>query len=276
MKYTLMRFPNWKNKAVTLSYDDGTQNDKRLVEILNRYGLKCTFNLNAGRLGKNTWNMSEADVLALFKDSPHEVAAHGFKHFSLTEVDSAAAVNDVIEDRKALEKLFGRVIKGMAYANGSVDDKVVEILKQCGISYARTTVSTENFNMTDDWLKMPATCHHKNPRLMELAKQFVEGKEPTYFWAKNPKLFYLWGHSFEFANDDNWEVIEEFAKYIGGREEIWYATNGEIYEYAKAFERLEFSADFKRVYNPSVKEVFFVTADDKNVSVKAGETVEIE
>ena len=275
MKYTLMRFPGWKNKAVTLSYDDGTNHDKRLVEILNRYGLKCTFNLNAGHLGK-PWYMSEEDALALLKDSSHEVAAHGYNHLSLAEVDSAAAVNDVIEDRKALEKLFGRVIKGMAYANGSYDDKTVEILKQCGISYARTTVSSGNFNKSDDWLRMSATCHHKNPQLMELAKKFVEGEEPSYFWSKNPKLFYLWGHSFEFANDGNWEVIEEFAKYIGGREEIWYATNGEIYDYAKAFERLEFSVDGKYVYNPSAMDVFFMTLDGKKVCVKAGERKEIE
>ena len=111
---------------------------------------------------------------------------------------------------------------------------------------------------------------------MELAKKFVEGEEPSYFWSKTPKLFYLWGHSFEFANDGNWEVIEEFAKYIGGREEIWYATNGEIYDYAKAFERLEFSVDGKYVYNPSAMDVFFMTLDGKKVCVKAGERKEIE
>lgn len=40
-------------KAVTFSYDDGVTQDIRLVEILNRYGLKATFNLNSELLGKD-------------------------------------------------------------------------------------------------------------------------------------------------------------------------------------------------------------------------------
>ena len=44
-----MRFPEGKSKAITLSYDDGVFSDYKLVQILNRYGLKCTFNLNSGR-----------------------------------------------------------------------------------------------------------------------------------------------------------------------------------------------------------------------------------
>ena len=39
---------------------------------------------------------------------------------------------------------------------------------------------------------------------------------------------------FEFDNNDNWNVIEEFAKKIGNREDIWYATNIEIYDYVNS------------------------------------------
>ena len=38
-------------KAFVLSYDDGVRQDIRLVEMLNKYGLKCTFNLNSGLMG---------------------------------------------------------------------------------------------------------------------------------------------------------------------------------------------------------------------------------
>ena len=47
MDYTFLRFPGFKKRAVTLSYDDGMVYDKLLVEILNTYGIKCTFNLNS-------------------------------------------------------------------------------------------------------------------------------------------------------------------------------------------------------------------------------------
>ena len=37
-----------KLKAVTFSYDDGMTQDIRLIELLNKYNLKCTFNINSG------------------------------------------------------------------------------------------------------------------------------------------------------------------------------------------------------------------------------------
>ena len=274
----MLRFPNFLSKALTLSYDDGMAQDKRLIAIMSKYGLKGTFNINGGLFGKelttDKGRMTADEALKLYTESGNEVAVHGYKHLSLAEVDGTMAINDIIEDRKTLEKLFGKVIKGMAYANGSYSDEVVELLKVSGISYSRTVVSTEKFDLPTDWLRLPATCHHANPRLMELAKQFVEGEDSPYFWRRQAKLFYLWGHSYEFDTYQNWEIIEKFAAYIGGRDDIWYATNGEIYEYVQAFDRLQFSADGTSVYNPSVIDVYIDSLDGQFI-VPAGKTVKL-
>jgi hypothetical protein len=117
---------------------------------------------------------------------------------------------------------------------------------------------------------MPATCHHNDPRLMDLARAFVE---TTQF--NDPPLFYVWGHSYEFDAWNNWNVIEEFAEYIGNRSDIWYATNIEIYDYIEAFNSLQFSAAGTRVYNPTLIDVWFVNRE-KLYSVKSGETVELD
>ena len=87
-------------------------------------------------------------------------------------------------------------------------------------------------------------------------------------------MFYLWGHSFEFDNDNNWSVIEEFAQYIGNREEIWYATNGEIFEYLQACHRLEFSMDSSYIYNPSCIDVY-IDYLDKKCMIRAGQTIKV-
>lgn len=47
-RYKMLRFPGFRMKALTLSYDDGVRADCMLMDILNRYGIKCTFNLNSG------------------------------------------------------------------------------------------------------------------------------------------------------------------------------------------------------------------------------------
>lgn len=39
MSTAFMRFPQGRAKALTLSYDDGVEQDIRLIEILNRHGL---------------------------------------------------------------------------------------------------------------------------------------------------------------------------------------------------------------------------------------------
>ena len=273
----MLRFPGFKSKALTFSYDDGVAQDRRLISIMSKYGLKGTFNVNSGLFGEvptiDKGRMTAEEVFQLYTETGNEVAVHGYKHISLAEVDSAVAINDVIEDRKNLERMFGKVIKGMAYANGSYNDEVVQLLKMCGISYSRTTISTEKFDLPTDWLRLPATCHHANPRLMELAKEFVEGAESPSFWGKRPKLFYLWGHSYEFdSKNQSWDIIENFASYLGNREDIWYATNGEIYEYIQAFDRLQFSADGTSVFNPSSLDMYIDSLYGQ-FKISSGQTV---
>lgn len=276
MKYSFMRFPAFKDKAVTLSYDDGVIYDEKLIQIMSSNGLKGTFNINSGMFSadENSRRLTKTSAKGLYLKSGNEIAVHGYKHLALAEVDSAMATNDILQDRLELEKLFGTIVKGMAYAYGSYDDKTVEILKSCGVDFARTTISTEKFDIPTDWLRLCPTCHHKNPRLMELAKEFIEINPTRNQWVKRPKIFYLWGHSYEFNDDNNWGIFEEFSKYIGNRNDVWYATNGEIYDYVKAFESLKFSADGTTIYNPSGIEIY-LNYFDKDCSVKPNETIKI-
>ena len=276
MNHTFLRFPDFRRKAVTLSYDDGVKYDRQLMEIMDRHGLKGTFNINSELFGDvpGGRRLTREEAVELYANSPHEVAVHGARHLSLDEVDAAAAPADVIKDRENLERLFGRIIKGMAYANGSCSQKTAQILANCGIHYSRTTVSTECFSLPTDWLLMSATCHHENPRLMELAKKFVETENVRYHWTNRPMLFYLWGHSYEFNDKDNWHIIEDFAEYIGNRPDIWYATNGEIYDYVQAFDRLEYSADGKVIYNPTCTDLYLCYYGE-NVYVPGGQTVRL-
>ena len=228
---------------------------------MKKYGLKGTFNINSGlfsqeRRDDGKGRMTKEEAIELYINSGMEVAIHGYKHLSLAEVESSVAVRDVAKDREELENIFGGVINGMAYANGSYSDAVVQVLKDCGVKYSRTVVFTESFMIPEDWLRLPTTCHHANPKLMELAENFLAESTTTRFWANSPKLFYLWGHSYEFDTYNNWNIIEEFAKFVGNRENVWYATNIEVYNYVTAYDSLQFSIDQTGVYNPSCLDVY--------------------
>ncbi len=275
----IMRFPEGVSKALTMSYDDGVEQDIRLVEIFNKYGLKGTFNLNSGSFapegkvypeGTIHRRMSKNACVELFKNSPHEVAVHAYTHPYLERLSPAQVAYEIIKDRETLEDTFGCIVRGMAYPYGTFSDDVVRVLDDCGIVYSRTTKQTEKFDIPTDWLRMPATCHHKHPRLMEFAEKFVSDKK-----MDKPKLFYVWGHSYEFEQHNNWEVIENFAQYVGGKDDIWYATNIDIYEYIQDFGRLVFSADMRKVKNPTARTLWF-QLNQTEFSIAPGETLIIE
>ena len=272
--YAFMRFPGDKELALTFSYDDGFEYDKKLVEIFNRYGMKGTFNLN-GATPDEVARFPMEEAKALYLPNGHEVAVHGAQHYSLGEVPDGMVLRDICENRQALENAYGTIVQGMAYANGSVDDRTVELLKACGINYSRTVGGTEQFEIPTNWLKWTATCHHKNPRLMELAETFLKGGNKRHFFYHKPLLFYVWGHSYEFDRENNWELIENFCKFMGGREEIWYATNGEIYDYVKAYESLVYSADGLQVKNPTSIDVY-IHFFGKPYIIPAGKIVKLE
>lgn len=221
---------NGKKKALTFSYDDGVRQDIRLVEIFNRYGMKCTFNINSGLQsgahgkvredGVAIFRMNVAGLPELYKG--HEIAVHALTHASLTLHDDDVVRNELTEDIANLERIFGYKMMGMAYPNGVFDDRVVSLVEESGLQYARTTISSHSFDIPTDLLRLPATCHHKDEKLMDLAREFLAADDDT------PRLFYVWGHSYEFDINNNWDLIEEFCKLMSGHEDIFYGTNTEV------------------------------------------------
>lgn len=272
-----MKLKDGKSKVLTLSYDDGVVQDIRLAEILNRYGIKCTFNINSGTyLAEDKvreayrGRMKRSEAVALYKNSGHEVAVHAYNHPFLDRLDCTEIIYEITEDRRDIESTYGTVARGMAYPYGAYNEKIIEVLKHCGIVYSRTVKSTEKFNFPQNWLELHPTCHHDNSKLTELIKRFVEVPNKH----GNAEMFYLWGHSFEFDTNNNWDVIERFAEYAGGHGHIWYATNIEIYDYVKAYEALQTSYDKRIVHNPSAVDVWF-ESKGKTYCVKAGETLRL-
>lgn len=276
---TCLLFPDGKEKALTLSYDDGVDTDIRLIELLEKFNIKCTFNINAGCFspegsvrheGQVHFRLPESEVKKLYDNPLCEVATHGFTHPHLNRLPNAQCMLEILKDRQVLEKLFGRIIRGHAYPFSAYSDNVVDILNQAGIVYARTVESHHSFRIPTDWLRMGATCHHNDKELMNLADKFINGNVGN----NDGWLFYLWGHTFEFRNNDNWNVIEEFFEKTANNSNVWYATNIEVYDYVTAYRSLVYSVDGDMVYNPTATDVW-VKINGKAVSVPAGKTVKV-
>ena len=260
MNNNVMLFPNGKPKALTFSYDDGEKQDIRLCQLFNKYGLKGTFNLNSGFMSVEPSESSSKVALSQIPEvyAGHEVAVHTVNHPFLERMTTVEIAAEILEDRRTLEKYTGYVVRGMAYPFGTYNDDVIRVAKDLGIAYSRGVHSHYGFGIPPKWLEMPATCHQEYDKIFDLAEKFINSKATADWRGANGWLFYIWGHSYEYRTEEDWERMEKLCALLANREEIWYATNIEIYDYVEAYRSLCFSADLESAYNPSGIDVWLM------------------
>lgn len=220
---------NGKRKAVTLSYDDGVLQDKRLVKLFDQYSLRATFNINSGMLyNECIWRTKGIDVVRMNADelllhlSHHEIAGHGLTHTDLRTDNDYQAERQIVGDKMNLERIFQRKIYGFAYPGGHGSKYAKAICNKFGIKYARTSGESMSFDIPDDLLEFAGTIHHSNRDFLPLVEKFLNLR------TNKPQLLYVWGHSFELDIDQNWDVMEEFCRMISRRKDIFYGTNHEV------------------------------------------------
>lgn len=226
---------NQKKKAVTFSFDDGVTQDIRLIEILNRYGLKGTFNINSQLLGLDGSLDRNGRIVRHDKIRPeevrrvydgHEVAVHTLTHPMLPALEEAEIIRQVEEDRKNLSELCGYEVVGMAYPGGGVnhDERVAEIIRRnTGVRYARTIISTHSFNEQTELHRFHPSVYYIEDCLEEMVDRFLALE------TDEPRLLYIWGHSYEMdAEYISWEKFEDICRKLAGRADIFYGTNREV------------------------------------------------
>ncbi len=229
-----------KNKAITFSYDDGVLQDTRLLEILNKYGLKATFNMNSELLGSEIDLIIEGKSVSAKKNKPenikyiyegHEVAAHTLRHPNLISIkDEKEIIRQVEQDRLNLSAIVGYEVRGMAYPCGApnCDERVAEIIKNnTGIQYARSFDVDGTFNVHKDIYQYKGTMSH----WMNWESFFDVGKKFLNTDTNEPQLMYIWGHSFELdVFPERWNKFEDFCKLISGKDDIFYGTNKDVFD----------------------------------------------
>ena len=271
-----IRWPGGKERAFTLSYDDGVLQDVRLTEIIKERGLRGTLNIPSGFLGEGHVHHISFDALCeLISLGVIEVAGHGETHPFYAYMDPPQVVRDLSNDRINLERATGGLVRGFALPNGSYNRDTLDCLKLCGFVYSRTTKATKAFGLPADFLEWHPTCHQLDPALDDLCEAFDAGLDKR----RSAKLFYVWGHSYEMDSDRwSWDKLNAFFDKVSGRDDVWYATNMQIYDYVRAFRSLVQSADGSFVYNPGTVEVFGQfwnpgTSGVHDFSVGPGETL---
>ena len=220
-------------KLVTFSFDDGTVQDRRLVALLNQYGMKGTFNLCSSEWGQvhsidhlgvvvDHSELPQEEIASVYQG--HEVACHTKNHPSNLDTFSREAIlREVEQNREVLERIVGYPIVGLAYPWGKWNDLVLDTLrKETPIQYARTTRKPEDFSPPEDWLAWHPTCRATDDALMETIERFLVLPNDGI------SILCIWGHSFEFdKKPDGWQRFEAALQKLSGVQNLTFCTNSE-------------------------------------------------
>ncbi|WP_396169055.1 polysaccharide deacetylase family protein [Flavobacterium sp.] len=276
-----MLFPEGKNKALILSYDDGRTEDRQLVQLLNKYHLIGTFHLNSNKLGSKDY-LNKEEIKNLFKG--HEVSVHSANHPNLPDQSKIDVISEIVEDRKELERLMEYPVRGMAYPFGNTNDAVIEAMDGLGMEYARTVGDTYTFEIPKEFLRWHPTMHQFAKAYWEPNQPEKDAQEMARFYkvievfitTKELAVLDIWGHSWEMGSDANkWSETEKFLKLLSDNSAIYYTAQIELVDYIKAFQNLKFSVNKKRVVNLSAIDLF-LKKENKTYKIPAGATISID
>lgn len=243
--------------AVVTSWDDGHIWDVCTVHLLNRYGIKGTFGIPTGCLSDDAGErdapnngsfLARADIQTLYEG--HEIASHSHLHpnhlprFAKQNKEAIAA--DIRQSKRVLRELLGREVRGFIYPHGVVSEDAMQVLREEGFAYARTTrtiCDEERLDKPerDDRWAWGVTC-----QINSFCIDDQEVHRERFARAREERsVFHLWGHSGDMWWQDEqrpkdkilpspeaWFRCHKFFQSIGPGQnpDMWYCTIEELFE----------------------------------------------
>ena len=238
--------------VVTTSWDDGDPLDLKLAETLSEYGIRGTFYHSTHNCERAV--MALADVRRL--SERFEIGGHSLTHPDLRKLGPQGLHREIRDGKRELEDALGKSTDMFCYPKGRYNARVRQAVVDAGYLGARTT-RTFLFDLPrDPWL-MPTTLWARDfpwwfwyphclrsrswPGLKELVCRGV-GK-PWWELAHvlldhvlaHGGVWHLWGHSWEIEERGLWTDLRKLFERVGGRDDVVYATNGEVVRMAAAY-----------------------------------------
>ena len=243
-------------KFFTVSYDDGTEQDIRVIALMEKYGIKGTFNLSSGLFGKKSYIrlvegrgrsaafkdeanpeeyidhfiLSEKDAKKLYSHPNIEVASHGTHHLVQTGLTPDGTFEEITRDVERLSELFGYRVVGHAFPKDTFNDNVLNALKKSGVRYARHVChlqKPQSFSFDKNSFMIQPTCWQLDPFSEDLLREFIKAPK-----GEEDAVFYMWGHSYELDYGTEfgcYEHLERLFDIVSKAKDIHFVTNRELF-----------------------------------------------
>ena len=233
-------YPAGKGKAFNITYDDGVLQDIRFVSLLNRYGLKGTFNLNSQLMeeefawdhpcGMEVKRLGVCAVQGLYDG--HEIASHTLTHPYMHDLPEFEITRQLGEDKRRLEAIFGREVRGFAVPFDYYSDLIARSAQNCGFEYSRMSVFSLSYAPCTDWYHWKPGVYHIMPELVPFVEGFLKSDQEL-------AVCQIVGHSYDLDAENLWETMEDICAAVAAQADVWPCTNLELVRYLKAMARFD-------------------------------------
>lgn len=158
----IIKFQGWRTDVLSnylfckpkvnhlyITFDDGFLDNMDAVELLKNYGMKATLFITICGIGKTAFWEREFSRLPMLSQSQikhissmgMEIGSHGIHHYALEQLSPNDIHYELSVSKRRLEKLIGNPVAGLAYPHGRYNERVINIAREIGYSYACTTES---------------------------------------------------------------------------------------------------------------------------------------
>lgn len=312
MKIDLNFFPGWVRKSLTFTIDDGNVRlDRKFMDYVKPAGIRGTFNLSTPltrgtpdfyrefyrgyEISNHCYHHSQAfrdGVEYKYKDEifPGPDAADkeyvyrsgedgiwrnwSYNWTYISETDAYIRCMETAQDE--LESVFGKGnVRGYVWPCGDQHNaELFEKMKKLGFYGLRKTGNVKgstNFALPDDWDRWSYNAN--DACVAEVSAEYDALPDDGEL-----KFFALGVHSHDFENHDCWNRLADFCDLLGNRPETyWYATVGEIYDYAQAVKSVKLTEDENGVTLENPSDVtLYVKVNDKRYTLCSEEQLRVE
>lgn len=228
---------------VITSWDDTTKLDLKLADLLDKHGIKGTFYVTTGWIGKKI-DIGDIRYLSEF----HEIGAHTVTHPHLPQQRMEIARREILESGRMLEEILDLPLSAIsfAYPYGEYTNEHLMIVKSAGFCCARTNrpfYIEEPKNLYEipvsvwayphalkdlkGFFRLTKTIHRvlRNPFILKkwdcLAKQLFD------IVIRRGGMFHLFGHAWQVDKTGDWGSLEDVLSYIASHRKVTYITVAE-------------------------------------------------
>lgn len=237
---------------LTVSVDDGSVNDMRAAELLEKHGLKATFYIPATNWERPV--LPAAQVRAL--SANFEIGGHTYGHVALHKLSPAQVRAELEGGKNWVEDVTGQPANSFCYPWGKFNSSVRQAVVLAGFTGARTLLFNRNELAADPFLTGVSThaCSHSpaiqiRHALLEGnflgALNFIRVHHLERDWVRHFQhaldsvaaiggAAHLYFHSWEIEAHDQWQKLDSLLAQLAQRTEFKRITNGELFTVAAA------------------------------------------